>query len=184
MKEQPFIDDIFDERLDQRSSFTHILFLLHYNCCHHTLVNGWSFQRQSHHSPLENNSYFHDLFVRDDPEKCLKMIRTGARKNAAGERVVPTDGRGLHVKKRKLILADGTDTPSTYDVVEIEDVRPIEGKGLSYVKRSMSVENKSSDQNIEGDSCDGCAVYDDGETTMYTFHSAPSPTKAATVDKI
>jgi hypothetical protein len=43
-------------------------------------VNGWEFSR----NPLENNSYGHPLFLRDDPERCLDMVRFGATKNAAG----------------------------------------------------------------------------------------------------
>ncbi len=43
-------------------------------------VNGWEFSRNS----MEVNSYSHPLFVRDDPARCLKMVRFGATKNAAG----------------------------------------------------------------------------------------------------
>lgn len=43
-------------------------------------VNGWEFCRNA----LEDNSYTHPLFLRDDPERCLDMIRFGATKNAAG----------------------------------------------------------------------------------------------------
>ncbi len=50
---------------------------------------------------MENNSYFHDLFVREDPQKCLKMIRTGGAKNAAGERVFMNNEESVTPKKRK-----------------------------------------------------------------------------------
>jgi hypothetical protein len=50
-------------------------------------VNGWDFSR----NPIEANSYSHPLFVRDDPARCLNMVRFGATKNAAGLSVKPKE---------------------------------------------------------------------------------------------
>ncbi len=69
----------------------------------HEPVNGWGFQRKSHHDVQEHNAYCHDLFVRDDPKKCLTMIRFGAKKNAAGKHVSATsstDGESAPPKKK------------------------------------------------------------------------------------
>eukprot|EP00934_Nitzschia_sp_Nitz4_P000824 Nitzschia sp. Nitz4//scaffold78_size91513//50071//51382//NITZ4_004929-RA/size91513-snap-gene-0.140-mRNA-1//-1//CDS//3329558130//824//frame0 len=46
-------------------------------------VNGWGFKRTI--QGVEHNAYYHELFVRDCPELCMKMRRIGATKNAAGE---------------------------------------------------------------------------------------------------
>ena len=70
------------------------------------VVNGWEFHRNA----LEENSYSHPLFLRDDPAQCLKMVRFGATKNAAGQSIKvegrrnnssSSRGEGSHVEKKQ-----------------------------------------------------------------------------------
>jgi len=58
-------------------------------------VNGWEFRRNQ----LEDNSYSHPLFLRDNAEECLKMVRTTAAKNKTG--VAVTSQEGQRTKKRQ-----------------------------------------------------------------------------------
>jgi len=57
-------------------------------CCPRcSSVNGWGFLRGQRQGDVSHNSYSHELFVRDNPELCLKMVRSGASKTAGGEAV-------------------------------------------------------------------------------------------------
>lgn len=63
-----------------------------------------------------NSRYHHELFVRDDPTKCLKMVRIGANKNAAGDLVVvkektkTTKGEEVDQKEDRNDVASKTNT--------------------------------------------------------------------------
>lgn len=62
-------------------------------------VNGWGFKRTLH--GVEHNSYFHELFIRGDPELCFKMKRVGATRNAAGEPVEQEPSSDEESKSKK-----------------------------------------------------------------------------------
>ncbi len=97
-------------------------------------VNGWGFQRKfDNYSLEENNSYVHPLFVRDCPEKCLKMIRSGALRNAAGERV------------KSSALKNGCDDDSIDS--ELEERKPVNSKWQEDVSSFRTVGRRSSDEN-------------------------------------
>ncbi len=111
-------------------------------------VNGWGFQRKfNNYSLEENNSYVHPLFVRDSPENSLKMIRSGARRNAAGERI------------KASALKKGWDEDSIDS--ELEERKSVNRTWQEDVSSLRTVGRKSSDEN------DQSSVDDDSKNTHH-----------------
>ncbi len=103
-------------------------------------MNGWGFQRVCNQDPGEYNSYYHELFVRDDPKKCLKMIRYGGAKNAGGERIIPYGG-SKERKVKRMECEDITTIPSS--VAGAPGVLVERGQETSEVERACEAKKRS-----------------------------------------
>mmetsp|Transcript_97682 Transcript_97682/g.146402 ORF Transcript_97682/g.146402 Transcript_97682/m.146402 type:complete len:377 (-) Transcript_97682:929-2059(-) len=76
-------------------------------------VNGWGFKRMV--QGVEHNSYYHELFVRERPELCLKMKRTG-NNGKPQTKMLPEEqdsrGSGLgvegNIRKQTEMTGDGS----------------------------------------------------------------------------
>ncbi len=122
-------------------------------------VNGWGFLRKSYQGRGQYNYYYHDLFVRDDPEKSLTMVRNGSMKNAAGQRVIPK-GDNQTTQKGRTSQAAMRNEVAGADFELEKGLSSVEVNVPSHVNRIMMDSSDESDRNSDNSS-DTCHTDDD-----------------------
>jgi len=88
-------------------------------------VNGWEFHRNA----LEENSYSHPLFLRDDPAQCLKMVRYGATKNAAGQSIKAVEGQRTSISSGGSSRGTGSQQAEKQEKDPSAETEGSQGKG-------------------------------------------------------